>query len=63
MSMNSQSGRIEHLSARATHPAADGDERTVLRLSRESLRGDQPAVRFIDKIDLGSSQQRLPWLV
>ena len=63
MSMNTQSGRIEHLPARAARPAADGDERTVLRLSRESLRGDRPAIRFIDKIDCGTTQQRLPWLV
>jgi hypothetical protein len=62
MSMNSQPGRIEHLPARATTLAATTtDERAVLRLSRESLRGDQPAVRFVDKIDLGISQQRLPW--
>ena len=63
MSMNTQPGRIEHVPARAGHPVADVAERTILRLARESLRGDQPAVRFIDKIDSGSSQQRLPWLV
>ena len=62
MSMNSQSGRIEHLPARVSNPAADSDDRTVLRLSRESLRGERPAVRFVDKIESSSSQQRLPWL-
>jgi hypothetical protein len=33
----------------------------VLRLSRESLRADHPAVRFVDKMDLTVSQGRLPW--
>ena len=63
MSTNFHVGRIEHVPARATPPAADGDERTVLRLSRESLRGSEPTVRFIDKTDLRRSQQRLPWPV
>jgi hypothetical protein len=61
VSLNPQPRRIEHLPFRSIQPAADGDERTVLRLSRESLRGDSPAVRFVDKIDLTTSQQRLPW--
>jgi hypothetical protein len=62
MSMNAQSGRIERLPARASSPVPDADERTVLRLSRESLRAERPAVRFVQKVDIGSSQQRLPWL-
>jgi hypothetical protein len=63
MNMNSNPARIEHLSARTAAPAPDSNEHTVLRLSRESLRGDQPAVRFVDRIDTGGGQQRLPWLV
>ena len=62
MSMNSESTRIVHLPARASHRASDADERTVLRLSRESLRGERPAVRFVDKGETSSSQQGLPWL-
>jgi hypothetical protein len=62
MSMNSQSARIEHLQARGGSPAADADERTVLRLSRESLREERPAVRFVDRVESSGSQQRLPWL-
>ena len=63
MSINSKPGRIEHLPVREGNPAVEVDERTVLRLSRESLRGNQPAVRFIDKIDLSRNQRALPWLV
>ena len=62
MSMNKQSGRIEHLPTRANRPVADADDRTVLRLSREAIRGQQPAVRFVDRIEASSSQRRLPWL-
>jgi len=62
MSKISQPGRIEHLPVRSRIPATDADERTVLRLSRESLRGERPAVRFVDKVESGCSQQRLPWL-
>ncbi len=61
MSMKSQPGRIEHLPTR-TRPVTDAGDRTVLRLSRESLRGERPAVRFVDKVESSSSQQRLPWL-
>jgi len=62
MTTNTQSGRIEHLPARATNPAVESDDRAVLRLSRESLRGERPAVRFVEKMENSSSQQRLPWL-
>ena len=61
MSLDPQPRRIEYLPFRRIHPAVEGEERTVLRLSRESLRADHPAVRFVDKMDLTVSQGRLPW--
>jgi hypothetical protein len=60
MSTKQPLGRIEESPARSVPSAAD-DERVVLRISRESLRTEQPAVRFVGRSSGVTPQQRLPW--
>jgi hypothetical protein len=61
MIVDRHTARIEKLPSRLRNAAADGDDRVVLRLSRESLRAEPPAVRFVERLAGAPGQQRLPW--
>jgi hypothetical protein len=52
--------RVTEAHCRETVSARD-DERVVLRLAREPLRGNPPTVRFVGRVGGGSEpQSRLP---
>jgi hypothetical protein len=60
MTINQEFGRIEQSASHSVN-REPLEDRTVLRLSRESLRAEQPAVRFVSKIEPASWRQRMLW--
>ena len=64
MSKALQAGRITGASSNALPATAASDDHVVLRLARDALRANPPAVRFIGRSVARSDQSflgRMPW--